>query len=297
LHPQLQSVLLRYLSNMQQADGEGPVQVFVTSHSPNFASIAKLDCLSCLFDTDAGIETFFPRQIKFAAGKKEKLERYLDVTRAEFFFARRVIFVEGAAELLLVNVLAEKAGFNLRHHAVSLISVEGLNFDSFMPLFGEASLKVPIAVITDADPVKQAAEDEEPVPLYPAAGEAVAVSANTASMKKLEDKFVKVFYGVKTLEYDLALIPEMRLLLLVALKELHPVIGAKLEAGVAAATTDAEKAKVLFSGMFERSQSNVQKGRYAQALAARIADCPNPLPIPEYIREAVRHACQQKVTS
>lgn len=34
----------------------------------------------------------------------EKLKRYLDVTRAELFFARRAILVEGAAELLLVDV-------------------------------------------------------------------------------------------------------------------------------------------------------------------------------------------------
>ena len=40
LHPQLQAVLLRYLSTMQSKAGENPVQVFVTSHSPNFASIA-----------------------------------------------------------------------------------------------------------------------------------------------------------------------------------------------------------------------------------------------------------------
>jgi len=42
--PQLQSVLLRYLTDIQQkVEGEKPVQIFVTSHSPNFASIAKLE--------------------------------------------------------------------------------------------------------------------------------------------------------------------------------------------------------------------------------------------------------------
>jgi putative ATP-dependent endonuclease of OLD family len=40
LHPQLQAVLLRYLSSIEAAPGEKSVQVFVTSHSPNFASIA-----------------------------------------------------------------------------------------------------------------------------------------------------------------------------------------------------------------------------------------------------------------
>ncbi len=153
-------------------------------------------------------------------------------------------------------------------------------------------MKLPVAVITDADPVGAPAEGEEDVPIYPASGEAVTVSANTASMKKLEDKYVRVFHGVKTLEYDLALISAVRPLMLAALKELHPQIGAKLETSVAAQGTDAEKAKVLFKGMFERAQNNVQKGRFAQALAARIAAVDGPIPVPEYILAAIRHACQ-----
>lgn len=44
LHPQLQAVLLRYLSSIDKDEtGDKPVQVFVTSHSPNFASIADLE--------------------------------------------------------------------------------------------------------------------------------------------------------------------------------------------------------------------------------------------------------------
>lgn len=49
-------------------------------------------------------------------------------------------------------MLAEKCGHDLRKHGVSLISVEGLNFDSFIPLFGENALKIPVSVLTDADP-------------------------------------------------------------------------------------------------------------------------------------------------
>ena len=64
----------------------------------------------CLTETDEGATTFLPRSVVFGKGKREKLERYLDVTRAELFFARRIIFVEGAAELMLVSVLAQKAG-------------------------------------------------------------------------------------------------------------------------------------------------------------------------------------------
>lgn len=291
LHPQLQAVLLSYLETIKAAQEEKSVQLFVTSHSPNFASIADLDSLTCLVDTGAAVETFFPRTIAFEKGKREKLERYLDVTRAELFFARRVIFVEGAAELMMVNVLAEKAGFKLREHGVSVISVEGLNFDSFLPLFGEQALNIPVAAITDADPVDEPADGSEPLALYPAIGDVVKISDNTAKMKAREDAFVKVFHGLKTLEYDLALHAANRTAMLQALRELHPRIAGTVEAAVDAAVDDAAKARALFCGMFERKQNNVQKGRFGQALAQVLSDgavCQ----VPDYIRDAIVHACQ-----
>lgn len=290
LHPQLQAVLLSYLEMIKAVEGEKPVQLFVTSHSPNFASIADLDSLVCLVDTGNSVETFFPRTITFDKGKREKLERYLDVTRAELFFARRVIFVEGAAELMLVSVLAEKCGHKLREHGVSLISVEGLNFDSFLPLFGEKALKIPVAVITDADPTAEPEGGGEAQALYPAPGDAVSVSDNTAKMKEREDTFVKVFHGLKTLEYDLALHADNRTAMLAALTELHPKIGKAVSAAVDAVEGDAAKARALFSGMFERPQNNVQKGRFGQALAQVFVDGAACV-VPNYISKAIAHAC------
>ena len=292
LHPQLQAVLLRYLSSMQSEDGEEPVQVFVTSHSPNFASIAKLSSIACLVDAGARVEVFHPRDVKFAKGKREKLERYLDVTRAELFFARRVIFVEGAAELMMVNLLAKKCGTDLRDYGVSLISVEGLNFDSFMPLFGTNAIRIPVSVLTDADPQKTLGMDGSTEAVYPALGEVVALSDNAKAMKGREDDYVKVFCGLKTFEYDFALNDKNRIAMIAALKEIHPLIGTQVEADVAAATVDAAKAKALFRGMFERSQNNVQKGRFAQALAAKIEDEKLDIVVPDYIAHAVKHVTQ-----
>ena len=288
LHPQLQAVLLRYLADIQKTvEGEKPVQIFVTSHSPNFASIAELNTLVCLVDQGGHVEAFQPRAIKFAKGKREKLERYLDVTRAEIFFARRIIFVEGAAELMLVSVLAEIAGFKLRDYGVSLISVEGLNFDCFLPLFGEKALKIPVSVITDADPM-----DDKGKALYPAASDTVTVSDNTKKMKGLADSLVKVFHGQKTLEYDLALEPENVATMLTALKEIHPQIGTDLDATVAALTGAPARARALFSGMFEREQNNVQKGKFGQALAQSLLAPGATRKVPQYIREAIAYACQ-----
>jgi len=330
LHPQLQAVLLRYLSAIDGSEGEKPVQLFVTTHSPNFASIADLDRLSCLMQTETGVEVFLPRNVTFAEGKKQKLQRYLDVTRAELFFARRVIFVEGAAEMMLVSELAKKLGLDLRDHGVSLISVEGLNFDSFLPLFGEKSLRVPVSVITDADPNSDKSEgavasatknsnDEGTVPtdvppatkqvqeletpgsdeegdgegVYPALNDTPKVSSNTAAMKALEDKYVKIFHGVKTFEYDFALHEGNRSLMLAALSDLHPRIASRLTKKLSQPLSDAEKAKLLFKGMFERKSNNVQKGRFGQALAQLVSVAPkDACTVPSYIEAAIRHACQ-----
>lgn len=341
LHPQLQAVLLQYLQSIQAVDGEKPAQLFVTSHSPNFASIADLDSLVCLVDTGAAVETFLPRSVTFKKGKREKLERYLDVTRAELFFARRVIFVEGAAELMMVDALAKRMGCDLRQHGVSVISVEGLNFDSFLPLFGDKALKIPVAVLTDADPVPPKAapaaaagtsssmataplaalvfaatepatatapstaaddpeaeeeDDEDAEPIFPAPGDTINVSANTAKMKTCEDGHVKVFHGLKTFEYDLALESDNRTAMLKALKELRPRIAKSLTAAVAAEVGDAAQAKALFCGMFERKQKNVQKGSFAQSLAQVISDDTVTFKVPAYIQDAIKHVCQMAAT-
>jgi len=244
-------------------------------------------------ESEGRVETFFPREVRFGNGKREKLERYLDVTRAELFFARRVIFVEGAAEMMLVDALATAAGFDLRGHGVSLISVEGLNFDSFLPLFGENALKIPVALITDADPSGVVVAGQPAQPLYPALGAAVQVSDNTANMLELEDRYVRVFHGVKTLEYDLALHPNNRTAMLSALSEFHPQIAEDLRGVVNAAADDAAKARALFCGMFERpsTQKNVQKGRFGQSLAYVIGEGA-ACEVPPYILDAIAHVCQ-----
>lgn len=301
LHPQLQVVLLDYLKQIKSEEGEGDVQLFVTSHSPNFASLADLNSITCLIEKDQLVKVYSPRNAKFDENAKQhkkkvkKLERYLDVTKAELYFARRIIFVEGSAELMLVNELAKRAEtpFNLRKQAVSVLSVDGLNFDCFLPLFGQKALPIPISVVTDADPAKEVIEGNS-VQKYPSLDDTVEISANTKKLEKdFEDNFVKVFYGKKTLEYDLALYDVNRKLMLEALSELHPKIAKALSSEVDAAKTNTDKAKVLFMGMFERGENktNVKKGEFAQELAYLLKDDNTDFVVPEYISNAVKHVC------
>jgi putative ATP-dependent endonuclease of OLD family len=282
LHPQLQAVLLDYLRTVEKpAEGERAVQVFVTSHSPNFAALADIDSICCVYESPSGPAAFAPRDATFAVGKKEKLQRYLNVTRAELFFARRVILVEGTAELFLVEALATKAGFDLRKNSVSVISTDGLNFDAFLPLFGENAMQIPTAVITDADP---------PADFFPEKDSTLQLSANASLLKASEDDFVHCFFSKKTLEYDLAFEVDRRQLMIDALKEIHPVIGKALETEIDEGVGDSEKAKRLYCGMFQRgvTKEDVQKGRYSQVLAYGIATSKTAVTVPPYLVSALQ---------
>lgn len=285
LHPQLQAVLLDYLKAIETPEkNERKVQVFVTSHSPNFAALADLDSICCVYDSPNGPVAFAPREVEFDKGKKEKLQQYLNVTRAELFFARRIVFVEGAAELFLVEALAKKAAYDLRKHSISVISTDGLNFDAFLPLFGEKAMQIPVAVISDADP-------QEP-DHFPSAADALKLSAAATAISKFEDNYVRCFFAQKTLEYDLAFDATRRTLMTSALKEIHPDIGAALEIEVDAAAGDEEKARVLFIGMFDRpkGKTNVKKGRFGQALAHGISKSKDDVELPAYLKAALDYA-------
>jgi putative ATP-dependent endonuclease of OLD family len=281
LHPQLQAVLLHYLQSKGALGPEkNPVQVFVTSHSPNFASIAHIDSVACIHESQGIVKAFFPREAIFEKTKKEKLQRYLDVTRAELFFARRIILVEGAAELFMITALAKKIEVDLRRQSVSVLSTEGLNFDAFFPLFGEDALNVRVAIVSDADP---------PAGRYPALGDAAELSRAAESIQQRASDYVRPFFALKTFEYDLALFPANQPIMLTALAELHPTIAIQLREAVDKAS-DVDKAKVLFSGMFDRGagKPNVQKGAFGQSLAQAISGEDTVFSVPPYISAALK---------
>jgi putative ATP-dependent endonuclease of OLD family len=227
------------------------------------------------------VDTFFPREVAFEKRKKEKLQRYLNVTRAEIFFARRIILVEGAAELFMIEAMARQLGHDLKKHAISVISADGLNFDAFIPLFGPNAMKVRVAVLSDSD--------EEG---YPTAGSIPSLSPQAKSIQSSANEYVQAFFGIKTFEYSLALISKNRSTMLAALKEINPIIGAELETQVSNAVEE-DKARVLFQGMFERGQGkvNVQKGAFGQALAQSILSDGLPLEVPPYIGDAFKFVC------
>ena len=98
LHPQLQMLLLKHLADVASNHEGNEVQVIASSHSPILASQAPIDSVVSVHEIDGKVSTVSVCSITIDDKIKKKLQRYLDATRGELFFARRILMVEGIAE-------------------------------------------------------------------------------------------------------------------------------------------------------------------------------------------------------
>ncbi|MCW2987913.1 MAG: hypothetical protein JWM24_851 [Solirubrobacterales bacterium] len=251
LHPQLQDLLMRYL---EDKSGSG-TQVIVTSHSPTFASAARVDRITVLTRPSFASPAIgrAPRDFDIPEKHLAYLRRFLDVTKASLLFARRVVLVEGIAEQLLLPVFAERLGISLPPKGVSIINVGGVAFSPFVDLFGIDRLPYRCVVISDGDPPEgPSAEDLE--------GADPTLSPVASSLLEKEGEFVKVALAAKTLEWDLALSEQNWPVLIAALEAVKPRVGTRLATDLA--TGEARhRAEALLAAV-----SDV-KGPYAQELA------------------------------
>lgn len=250
LHPQLQVLLLRHLAKVAAEEGGTEVQVIASSHSPILASQAPIDSMISIHERDDIVSAVSICSIGIEEGLKKKLQRFLDATRAELFFARRILMVEGIAEALLLPVLAKVAGGSLKESAVTVLNADGINFNAFLPLFGEKRLQSPVAILTDGDATQI---DGQP------SAAAVSLKAKEAEISNL-----RVEYSEITFEHELARSSGILPLMLQAFTILHPIKGNSLKDAVDKLGSDDEKADI-FQAAF--SETKTSKGRFAQELA------------------------------
>jgi len=270
LHPQLQDLLMRFL----ESEAAGETQVIVTTHSPTFASAARVERLTVLAcaSEPRRPEARVPRDFGLEPKQLAYLQRFLDVTKAALFFARAVILVEGVAEQLLVPAIAERMDRSLSENGVAVINIGGVAFPPFTDLFGEDKLPSRLAVISDGD--AQPSEDEME-------GGDAALSPRAAQLQARAGDNVRVVLANRTLEWDLAK-EGNGAVLLEALANVMPVAGPKLADELGGADDEAHADALL-----ERLTKSKIKGPFAQELAELIADRERDFQIPAYLREAI----------
>ena len=64
----------------------------------------------------------------------EFLERFLDATKSNLFFAKGLIFVEGDAENLLIPAIADLIGYPLHEYGISIVNIGNTAFERYIKI-------------------------------------------------------------------------------------------------------------------------------------------------------------------
>ncbi|MDO5942498.1 ATP-dependent nuclease [Burkholderia cepacia] len=151
IHPQLQGRVLELFREHAERK-EKPVQVLISTHSPTLASAAPVESTILMVKGKP-----YPLRKGFTKLKDEDyafLQRFLDSTKANLFFARSVIIVEGPAEAILLPTLAAQCGLSFSEHGISIVNVGTVGLFRYARILqreNNDTLPIPVACITDRD--------------------------------------------------------------------------------------------------------------------------------------------------
>ena len=150
-----------YLTNNYSKKEHG--QIIMTTHSPNITS--KVNIENLLVCKDNNVYNMGEKYTNLEKGDYKFLSRFLDVTKANLFFTKKLIFVEGDAENLLIPVLADIIlGKTLESEGISVINVGSTAFLRYSKIFQRKDknefFNIKIAIITDLD-IKRKKDKEE----------------------------------------------------------------------------------------------------------------------------------------
>lgn len=150
VHAQRQLKLIQSLEN--EADKKHQ-QIIITTHSPLLASVVKLANIVMVKEGKV-----FPLAEGYTKLEKEDyrfLEKYLDATKANLFFARSVIIVEGPGEALLLPTIAKLIGCSFTDFGTSLVDVRSTGLRRYARIFQRSDVKsqldIKVACVTDRD--------------------------------------------------------------------------------------------------------------------------------------------------
>jgi hypothetical protein len=146
LHTQAQIRLIKYMEKNSHT------QFILTTHSNNLASSISPKNLILLHNNKAF--SMAETETMLESEDYEFLERFLDATKSNLFFAKGLIFVEGDAENLLLPALAELIGIPLHEYGISIVNIGNTAFERYVKLFSRESedrIDLPISIVTDVD--------------------------------------------------------------------------------------------------------------------------------------------------
>ena len=206
LHPQAQLRLINYL---QAEYNENGAQIIISTHSPILAS--KINLKNLILLKNEKVYDLAEGKTGLEKGDYLFLQRFLDSTKSNLFFAKGIIMVEGDAENILLPVIANIIGYPLEKYGISIVNVGSpafLRYSRIMVRHNGSTIGVPVSVITDCD-VKpyelQTQDDGEKIKIF---SEKKRESDQAVAEKKARYEIGTIHAFVSprwTLEYCIAL--------------------------------------------------------------------------------------------
>jgi len=242
-------------------------QLLMTTHSTHISSHLPLKYTAVLFNANKAKDI----ASKYIVDGVEKehvvhLRKYLDATNSTMFYARKIIFVEGISEELLIPKLFQmQNNTTLESEGISLVNVRGISFKHFLEVIRKGYF-VKCLVLTDQDSGTKTEDRADKL---------------KEKYEKSDSSLFRVEISVqKTFEKDIFEAnknnKERRKILLEALKACKPLVGKDMETKYKDKVLNVEE----FYGKMEDKKAN-----YALMLASEIND---KMCIPEYIKNGFK---------
>ncbi len=223
LHPQLQTLLLDFVqSNYPE------IQVILTSHSPTLVAETEFKNLSVMSTTPTGVVSRRVANSSISGDHEIFLQRFLDVTKSQLFFARNIIFVEGITEALLLKLFWDLYytldDEKFSRQGIEIVNINGVAFSPYAGLvkgiFAKSNIKC--TILTDDDrgsgiacPVNSRFKDGDSIKNTEVIETIFANSPLSSRAKKLSDEVkeiqnegfnnLSIFLARKTFEVEFAL--------------------------------------------------------------------------------------------
>jgi len=281
LHPQAQ---MQIVETLQKAEN---IQLILTTHSPNLGSKIRLENLILCSGNNA-----YPLGQKYTELNAEDykfLERFLDTTKANMFFAKGIILVEGWSEEILLPAIARKLksqgliSKDLTEAGVSIVNIGSKAFRRYSKIYlrkKEPYLNIPVALITDID-----------LPEYERSGDNIILKEISHDMRNsklneiknnYEKQNIKVFVAPYwTLEYSIFKSDSLSQIFKEVFKEIHPQINEKkyeIELAKKLINKGLNKTEIAYRLAHEIEKNN----------AIKIDDNDEAL---QYLIEAIKYVC------
>lgn len=267
LHPQLQNIFFNYLKHLKE---NNDLQIIVTSHSPTIAAKTDLRLLTILQNSQNKICSTQIRDIELSEESLKFLQKFLDVTKSQLFFANGVILVEGISEALLIPIFSQIIGksYNIERNGVEVVNINGVAFKHFAKLFNSQEgeiIECRCAIITDDDKGKEGAEKR------------------VEKVLALEGRNLKTKIGKKTFEYELFINNPENECLLKIIEKLHPRNFREINDSNRPINERADKLVTTLSNSSNKSE-------FAYLLAIALENDQNlcNFKVPSYIEDAIK---------